>query len=455
MGKRRYAVRLSGVGSGDQRCGRMRIHYCYLFSNPAVEAGLSGADGKVEEYAKVFPNSEATTSGSALMLNYKSSNNFVTSPYQGVSSVTGGSVNRYSIYRREYQVYQKPGLRIAGDLRLTADGGGFYVDGAKVDPRLRPSTALYVDSDTGRVYRWNSESGAIGYGSYALVDEAARVYKGEWQPVSVDSSAVKMRDFNVTAGRSYQYIMYPKGGGSGSKLAQIFANHKGEIWQQDGEFPGQGKRMNGTDDTAPYNGSPVSTRKWSEWSLIELIPQENDQSTPTVKRIYKADLDQLWLFKYSLETGSQTQNVSRSEFQTLGQYPRIGYGKNDYASGEVSALLGSEIIPYSDGGYVERLRAARAAPLSTNERAKMLAQWRSLVASKNPKLLRDMKGQSWIVQIFSSSNTPKNFYRNQPDTISFSWKQIADVEGAVITSGYGEDAESVAEGSQEWAPTFR
>ena len=62
----------------------------------------------------------------------------------------------------------------------------------------------------------------------------------------------------------------------------------------------------------------------------------------------------------------------------------------------------------------------------------MLQQWRKVAFSRNPKLLRDMKGQGWIVQIISSSNTTSNYIKNQPDTISFSWKQIADIEGAVI-----------------------
>ena len=100
------------------------------------------------------------------------------------------------------------------------------------------------------------------------------------------------------------------------------------------------------------------------------------------------------MFKYGLETGSQTQNINRNETQTLGQFIKIGYGNSNYISGEVSAFLGSEIVPLSAEGYVERLRKSIVAPLSTNEKALMLSKWRSFVKSKNPKLLKDMKGQS-------------------------------------------------------------
>ena len=44
--------------------------------------------------------------------------------------------------------------------------------------------------------------------------------------------------------------------------------------------------------------------------------------------------------------------------------------------------------------YIERLRASREKPLSTNEKIKMLQQWRAFVASPNPKLLKDIKGQA-------------------------------------------------------------
>ena len=85
----------------------------------------------------------------------------------------------------------------------------------------------------------------------------------------------------------------------------------------------------------------------------------------------------------------------------------------------------------------------------------MLEQWRTLVASKNPKLLRDMKGQSWIVQIMSGSNTSKNSYFNQPDTISFSWKQVADTKNVVIYGDVGNTEEVALEGEPEWTPMFR
>ena len=69
----------------------------------------------------------------------------------------------------------------------------------------------------------------------------------------------------------------------------------------------------------------------------------------------------------------------------------------------------------------------------------MLNQWRKMAYSRNPKLLKDNKGQSWIVQIFSSSNTPYSHYVNQPDKISFSWKQINTTDKSIIYGKGGDE----------------
>jgi len=251
-------------------------------------------------------------------------------------------------------------------------------------------------------------------------------YQGEWQPVILKTRLAAIRDFNIVAGRSYQYIIYPA---VAELTQQQFANAIA---------------------TGHYAGSavPIETH-WDEWSLIELKPVETPVDAPIVRKAYEVDLDNIWLFKYGLETGNQNQNFQKSEIQTLGKYQKIGYGQSNFISGDVSCYLGSEIVPYSKNGYIERMRGGIAAPLSTNEKIFMLEQWRKIASSPNPKLLKDIKGQSWIVQIMSNNNTPKNFYSNQPDTISFSWKQIDDTDGVIIV-GNGRDLPDVGSCNIIW-----
>ena len=111
----------------------------------------------------------------------------------------------------------------------------------------------------------------------------------------------------------------------------------------------------------------------------------------------------------------------------------------------MSALLGSEIKPGTvtkdvatietqPGGYRERLRSRiTGTRKSSNDSIDLLNAWREIAYSKNPKLLKDVKGQSWIVQITSNQNTPKSQVDGRPDTISFSWVQSDDPKGMVLT----------------------
>lgn len=361
----------------------------------------------------------------------------------------------YSFYRREFEAYRRPGRRINGYLDDDDDDDGqFYYDAAHHN-LISPQTGyIYVD---------------VGHCSleYEYINDkfvqvpAYGQYIGEWEPVLLGVSlnsfsesnytdedgthyvyTLEFRDYHVSAGHSYQYIVYCSRTENNETIdSQLFAN-----WDVDGimfeSIPPQKNRQGavypGGAHTASINGAPVRVN-WDFWNMVELVPEKVNVDSPVVKKAYKVDLSQVWQFKFSLETGAQTQNISRSEFQTLGEFPRIGFGRSNYVSGDVSALLGSEVIPYA-GGYIERLSKSPLNPASTNERVALLNQWRKFVYSKNPKLLRDIKGQQWIVQIVSSSNTPKNFYRNQPDTISFQWKQIGDTQNTIIYADGGDRA---------------
>ena len=49
----------------------------------------------------------------------------------------------------------------------------------------------------------------------------------------------------------------------------------------------------------------------------------------------------------------------------------------------------------------------------------------------------------------SSNNTPKNFYADQPDTISFSWKQIDSTDDVIIV-GDGDTLPSLCGINSIW-----
>ena len=373
---KKISVRISGVSLGERSAssntgdkdGRLKCNYIYITSDAEAEVSKETIN---YDYILHYQRQN-----SPFLITFEKDPSHRTEYYNGLF-VQNELGNSYSFYRREYEEFSR----------------------------------TYFDK--------NSNSSVT----------KTQVYAGEWKPVAVNVTSSFIRDFNITAGRSYQYILYPNYTAQKQQFALM----------ENSSIP----------EKSSYRTGDIFRTEWDEWSLTELIPIENEVDSPIVKKSYKVDIDNIWLFKYSLNTGAQTQNLSKNEINTLGQYAKVGYGSKNYISGEVSCYLGSEIIPYSQNGYIERLRGSIQSPLSTNERVKMLDQWRKIAYSKNPKLLKDIKGQSWIVQIFTNSNTPNNFYKNQPDMISFSWKQIEDPENCVVY-GYGGTLPEAGSCSSDW-----
>lgn len=206
-----------------------------------------------------------------------------------------------------------------------------------------------------------------------------------------DITNFNFKDYKISNGRKYEYIFYPNFGGD--KVAKE---------------------------------TIVMSTKWDSWSITEMHPLDSSE-----KKFYVTTND-VWLFNFNVETGEQTQNITRQENITLGQYPRYSEGRQNYINGSVSCLMGSEMVSAKYlqekgvdlpiGQYVED-RIFNTKPTS-NQKVDMLNEWRKVVKSKNPKLLKDRKGQLFVVTLNQSSNKPYDNIINQPDVINFTWTEI-------------------------------
>lgn len=89
------------------------------------------------------------------------------------------------------------------------------------------------------------------------------------------------RDFNISNGRSYQYIIYPAidEWGTPETVEQTFANYSGLIWEP--LSVNAGALTDGTLETSPYNGGAVVT-VGDCWSLVELVPEKSDINAPII-----------------------------------------------------------------------------------------------------------------------------------------------------------------------------
>ena len=155
------------------------------------------------------------------------------------------------------------------------------------------------------------------------------------------------------------------------------------------------------------------TTCWWDWSLIDLVP------STTEKGLYYANPNAIWKFNLNISSGGVSQNVNNTTYNNLTRFPKISSGKLNYASGTLTCLLG-DVQNTNDGqiGYVES--------------AALLESWNDFCANGNIKLLKDRKGNAMLVMITSTSSQVDDVLREQANTITFSWTQIADVSSITI-----------------------
>lgn len=262
-----------------------------------------------------------------------------------------------------------------------------------------------------------------------------------WTPVALEDASGTIRDFNIGNNRYYKYVF------------RLVENKTGgNVEYQSGIIV------------------PIKTN-WQGWSIVEL--HETDDP-----KVFTAAPKDVWKFKYNISNGAQTQNVAKTQQDTLSRYPIFSHGVKNAVGGSVTCLLGREMInaDYTNkewvyeqdpsttepsfiwteingsfknlGGYRERLGRVQNfcgtnpdylsasvlgfRNLTSNEAVDMLDKWRDVCYSGNPKLLKDQKGQTFIIQITDPSNTTNESWEKMPEEISFSWIEIADAKDCRI-----------------------
>ena len=262
-----------------------------------------------------------------------------------------------------------------------------------------------------------------------------------WTPVALEDTSGVIRDFNIGNNRYYKYVF---------RLVENKAG--GNVEYQSGIIV------------------PIKTN-WQGWSIVEL--HETDDP-----KVFTAAPKDVWKFKYNISNGAQTQNVAKTQQDTLSRYPIFSHGVKNAVGGSVTCLLGREMInadytnkewvyeqdpntsepnfiwretngPFKNlGGYRERLGRVQNfcgtnsdylsasvlgfRNLTSNEAVDMLDKWRDVCYSGNPKLLKDQKGQTFIIQITDPSNTTNESWAKMPEESSFSWIEIADAKDCRI-----------------------
>lgn len=253
-----------------------------------------------------------------------------------------------------------------------------------------------LDRKFGKAYMTGSETSPVDVFKQEIsIDSNGKVIPiTSLSLVGKNVSNYHFSDYNISNGRHYRYKIYLSQNSSSAE------NKKQKI---------------------PYIAADLKTC-WQMWSITELHPTDNTGTS------FTASKDDVWLFNLNLSSGEQQQNISRNEQQTLGTFPKYSQGMSNYVSGSLSCLLGVDVFPAR--GYVEERRYS--SNITSNQRVDMLNQWRKIVYSKNPKLLKDREGQKFLITITSATNSLMDAVRNQPNTINFSWTQLGSADDVTI-----------------------
>lgn len=191
--------------------------------------------------------------------------------------------------------------------------------------------------------------------------------------------------------------------------------------------------------------------RWDSWSISNVEASATDNNI-----LYQTGT--IWKLGLNLNEENLTQNIGVTSWDTLGKYPKISVGQKNYESSTVTCLLGSmqevvddrivstkegyddvehNIVCKTEDKFDTRYRYTERNNINTRygREVEKLDAWRKFCSDGELKLLKDLKGNAWIVQIVDMpSHSINHGAFNLPTTISFAWKEVMDINSVSIVS---------------------
>lgn len=169
-------------------------------------------------------------------------------------------------------------------------------------------------------------------------------------------------------------------------------------------------------ETAEYISAPLqqdgyTVTSWWNWSLTKLTKSETDD------KIYYADSKNVWLFDTEVLSSALQQNLDKATIENFTQFPKISTGKKNYLTGSISAFLSN---PHN-ARYDDTIEQYNA--------------FIDFIADENPKLLKDRKGNGWIVDTTSNQMQYNDVTAEQITTVNFDFVQLDDLDDLNIIGG--------------------
>lgn len=253
-----------------------------------------------------------------------------------------------------------------------------------------------IDSTLGYTYdpEWDSDTfllapfnNSLSGGNVSSIGDKIlywQIYRKEKDDVTLNflaripASQYSFYDFNVVNNNQYQYI--------------LFAETEDYI-------------------SAPLQQEGYVNTNWWNWSLVGLTKSELSEN------VYYADSSNVWLFDTQLQSGAMEQNLDKVTIENFTQFPKVSSGLKNYFTSTLSAYLSNpNFARYED--TVEQYNSFVA-----------------FIADEKPKLLKDRKGNGWIVATVGNSMQYVDSSAEQITSVSFDFVQLDNLDGLNIIGG--------------------
>lgn len=219
----------------------------------------------------------------------------------------------------------------------------------------------------------------------------------------LDNGEYKFTDFNVVNNQFYHYLAAIEQSTSSGPEFLIYQNT-----EEDGSLT-------------------YLKTNWNQWSICDIEESTEDN-------IY-IQSGNVWNLGINIDGENLTQNLGVSNYDSLGRYPKFSISQKNYSSSNFSGLLGNikEIVEYNSPNdiigekkycYTER---SNFDSFYYRENEKM-EEWGRFCSNGKLKLLKDLKGNAWVVAIQSNPSKSINIQSNfMQTTISFDWIEALDI----------------------------
>ena len=245
----------------------------------------------------------------------------------------------------------------------------------------------------------------------------------------IDNGATKFIDYNVTTDNYYHYLAAVEVTTSEGLEYKLYQNY--------------------TDDT--QSELDYLYIQWDDWTICDIEDSTEDD-------IYIKTGD-IWHLKYNMSDDvTMTMNTGVTMWETLGRFGKYSIGQKNFDSGSISCLLG-DIDYYNDYAIKNKFKTdVKTGQLyESDEQEKVFKQkicgynekinkdskygrqvekekaWKTFITNGKLKLLKDYKGNTWIVMVQANPTYEVEYKSNLMETmISFEWQEVEDVSKVAI-----------------------